>query len=244
MGIVNEYKDFEDFLDDLGNNYETIEQSISIEVQIEYFNTAAKLSEENTAGVQVSIKDMTTKLNSKETSIEEKKKIIIMLASSDNIEAYKALKKYKENPDEELRQWVALGFQHSKITMENSLLNTNKILISSGLGIKDNLMRFFLVFFKNEKIEFTKAQKLATKVELESIIKREGGEVEKIDFKDFYAKALFLFPIKKNVANTIQEVVSTVNQYGNFLLNRYILTNVKEMDDDMISFLYNKFKEK
>lgn len=95
------------------------------------------------------------KILEKEYPIEEKKKLIFILAHLGTIECYKALNKYLKNPDKELRQWAEIAFDECKNFLESDLKGEDQISVMVGAGKERNRLRFYFVLSHHEKKDFT-----------------------------------------------------------------------------------------
>ena len=69
-------------------------------------------------------------LLSKKSSIENKKKALIILAHKGRIDVYKTLEEYEKNPDPELKIWLNLAIQECQSFLESDIMN--KPVLSIG----------------------------------------------------------------------------------------------------------------
>ena len=58
--------------------------------------------------------------------------------------------------------------------------------------------------------------------------------IENIEFKSLYASLLILMPLDVELPKVLSEIVEECNQYGNFLYDKPVLTNVKKLSDEEI----------
>ena len=143
-------------------------------------------------------------------SIEEKKNLLVLLASQEKVEAFRAVEKYAYNPDPELREWSILALQESRMVLQSSLMDEQYVYISTGLGGKGQNLRYFVVFIGRETIlEYNSMQQRLIQTELEYALKDNNGTLEEISFHDNLAILILLLPVKSDiqtVTGAVQEV--------------------------------------
>ena len=219
-----------------------LNEQIDIDTQIEYFEYSKNIKEKNN-DVSININDKKENLFDQETPIEEKKEIIVILASDDNVKSYRTLEKYSKNPDKELKDWSILALQESKMIIEGSILNENQIFISTGLGGKNSKLRYFTVLFAKNDNGFTDTQKQIISKELIFSLKHHNAEIEKIEFYKKFSKIASLIPIQEPIRNIFKEAINNCNELGHFINENFLITNTKILNNDEISaFLKNKKK--
>ena len=116
------------------------------------------------------------------------------------------------------------------MVLQSSLLGEQQVFISTGLGGKGQKIRYFFAFRKKDiDTPFTPGQDKIIRIELEDFLSRNDGELEKIRLTEGIAYGLFLFPLKKELQNNFNIVIEKSNQYGNFLDNGVLITNVQAL---------------
>ena len=95
-------------------------------------------------------------------------------------------------------------------------------------------MRFFVVLFYNCDCGVEPYQKDLIQKETERAIGKAGGKIENIEFKSLYASLLILMPLDVELPKVLSGIVEECNQYGNFLYDKPVLTNVKKLSDEEI----------
>lgn len=217
-----------------------LEDQIDVELQLDYFNfskqTINKLNKEE-------VLDEVYLLNESGVDLEKKKEILSSLAKIDNPEAYRAIESYKDVVGEELKQWTTLALQESKMVLETSLLGKAPIFISTGLGGKGDKLRYFLVLVNKENEGFATWQKDLVNKELQFDLKHNEGELEEVKFLDDKVIVCFLIPISVNVKEIINQIISNCNEFGDFLLKSFIVTNVKKLSDIEIQDMVDEYRE-
>ena len=65
-------------------------------------------------------------------------------------------------------------------------------------------------------------------------MKRHEGILEEITFDKELAEALLLLPVKSDIQDVFSSVINECNEYGNFVRQDIIITNVKRMTTEEI----------
>lgn len=203
-----------------------IESQIDVQLQNEYFEFSKKISEE--CGGDWAI-EKAGYLDDPEYSIEVKKTLLARLATIENITAYKLIENYMNHPDDDLKDWGELALQESKMHLQSHLMDDAQVFISTGLGGRDNKLRYYLVLVERERNTFSKFQVDIIKKEFTYGIEKLGGEIEDYDSSGYLAAFMLLLPIKCPIRNAFNDVIEECNQFGNFLNNNCIITNVKKL---------------
>jgi hypothetical protein len=236
----NIYKKIQEAISSLPENFSILEEQIDVELQMEYFNYSRDMksgfSEDLISRHQNDMFDPNV-------SIEEKKNFLVLLASQDKVEAFRTIEKYAHNPDPELRAWSILALQESRMVIQSSLMDEQQVYISTGLGGKNQQLRYFAVFIGNENITiYSEVQQRLIQTELEFALKKYGGNLEEINFHDELAIAILLLPVKSDIQSVFISVINECNQYGDFIRQDIIITNVKRMTVEEIRQFINRTK--
>ena len=241
MEEENIYKRIQEAISSLPEHFSILEEQIDVELQMEYFNYSRDLktnfTKEYIAGHQQD-------LFNPDLSIEEKKNLLVLLASQDQVEVFRTIEKYAQAPDPELKEWSILALQESRMVIQSSLMDEQQVYISTGLGGKGTNLRYFIVFVRSEGVEkYSDVQQKLIHDELEFALKKHEGELEDIYFEDELAVAVLLLPIKSDIQGFFSGVINECNQYGDFIRQDIIITNVKRMNIEEIRNFINKEKE-
>lgn len=240
MDKDNIYKKIQEAISTLPENFSILEEQIDVELQMEYFNYGREIKTGFTEGV---IFQHMTDLFDKKIPIEEKKNLLVLLASQEKVEAFRAIEKYAANPDPELREWSILALQESRMVIQSSLLDEQQVYISTGLGGKDLKLRYFVVFVSNDNIvKYSSIQQKLIKNELEFALQKNNGNLEEITFDDNLAISVLLLPVKSDIQGVFSNIINECNQYGDFIRQDIIITNVKRMGIDEIRRFINRDK--
>ena len=211
------------------DSFHVLEELVPIEEQMEFFKFFDDLKLKGTKFVRDSEIEM---LFSPDVSVERKKESLVLLSSIPDVKAYRALETYQSSPLEpELKNWSSIALLGSRIGLNRDLLGKPQIYISSGLGGHDKKMRFFTLFITREHENFTEVQKELVEREFKFQLEGEDVEIETFEIKNNYFTILFLFPFKTDVRAILQYAIEECNQYGNFLDDKFLFTNVKVFSD-------------
>ncbi len=243
------YNNIQKALGDLPENYSILEERIEIEVQMKYFEFSKNVRDSDISDDCFANRE---ELFSDEISIERKKEILSSIANLDDVKAYRTIEKCANTCEGEIRQWAALALQESRMLLQSSLLDEQQVFISTGLGGKGKMLRYNVIFINQKGNELlNKTQRKLVKDELIFEIKGNEGEFESMDFMEGFSTALVMLPLKSDIKSVFQNVVDECNQYGNFLDEDMIVTNVKVMSrSEIIQLLhqsenqdFDKFKD-
>lgn len=220
--------------------FNVMEEQIDIDLQMNYFdlsrNVKEKLEEET-------VIDDALRLFDPETEEGEKKSLLCRLASLDKPEAFRIIEKYLAIPDHDLHYWALMALQESKMLLESKFLDENQVFISTGLGGRGDKLRYFVVLIGNRFSDFSIHQKKLIKAELETCLRHNRSELEKLEFTGHIARLMVVIPLNVTIKDVFDEVINECNIYGDFLMKNFIITNVKELSyEEVIDFLSKQDK--
>lgn len=231
------YNNIQKALENLPENYSILEERIEIEVQMKYFEFTQKV---RNAHISKECFEKRDELFLPEIDSERKKEILSAIASLDEVKAYRTIEKFVKESKGEINQWAVLALQESRMLIQTSLLEEEQVFISTGLGGKGKMLRYYVVFINNTIDSLlTDSQQKLIKNELIYEINDNNGEFETMDFMEGFSTSLVMLPLHANIKKVFQNVVDECNQYGNFLNRDLIVTNVKVMSrSEIIQLLH------
>jgi len=236
----NIYRRIQEAISSLPKNFSILEEQIDVELQLEYFNYSKDIKSGFSPEV---INQHQDDLFDSTVPIEEKKSLLVLLASQEKVESFRAIEKYAKNPDPELREWSILALQESRMVIQSSLMDEQQVYISTGLGGKGQKLRYFVVFVGNDNVvEYSKVQKKLIQNELDFALKKNDGELENINFEECLAISNILLPVKTDLQGVFSSIINECNQYGDFVRPDIIITNVKRMNVEEIKSFINREK--
>lgn len=234
----NIYNDIQRIFNDLPENFNILEEQIDLEVQMKYFERSKEVKERKDGKDYLALGE---ELFMPETDVEFKKEILIGLAGIDNVKAYRLIEEFLKNAEGEMRSWSVLAFQENRMLLQTSLLDEKQYFISTGLGGKNKKLRYYVVFINRDREQLlSSTQQKLVKDELIFSMKPDEGEFESIDFSEGFSSAQVLLPVTSDIKQVFSNVVDECNQYGDFLEEDMIITNVKILSRSEILEIINK----
>jgi hypothetical protein len=223
----NIYEKLQEFFGLEENNINILEETIDANTQLEYFEYSQNFNSQKSEEEIIRDKDF---LFDSDLSLDEKKSKLVELASLNNIEAYRTLERYVNQPNIKLYDWACMALQESRLHLESRLLDENKILITTGLGGRGLKLRYFIVLFTPSGNPLSDIQKEVIEKELNYYLPKKNAELEDILFEDSFASILAMVPLKVNLKKLFHKIITECNQMGNFLFTDFIITNVRAMN--------------
>jgi len=231
MELENTYNNIEEVLSNIPENYKIMEEIIDLEIQKDYFESAKNLILDPDTDT---LNNLIKNLNNDQTPVDTLKIILMKLALIDAVEAFRAIETYHKQPHPDIKDWSLLSLQQSRMVIQSSLLGEQQVFISTGLGGKENKLRYLLIFPYNNRAKLSAVQKKAIKSELNFFVVRNMGIIEEIEIYKYYTAAMVLLPIKANIPDIIKEILEECNHFENFLTNNVMITNMKKFSHDEI----------
>ena len=225
------------------NRLNIIEEQIDLDIQMNYFKRSGMLKKQ-----VVTLDEVLAKvpvLYDPDARLEEKRDILILLASFEDIETFRFLEKYKNEAVGEIKLWASMAYRESKLLLESSLLEDDeRILISTGLGGKGTKLRYFIcLVHKNEEF-FTETQERIIRNELASSMERHDAELESFSVENHLLKMFLLVPINEQVKDIVNDIIDACEELGDFLDNHISITNVRAFSNDEISqIVHDRLRE-
>ena len=239
----NIYEKIQELFGNFEGNLKILEEQIDADVQTEYFEYTKNLDQEFDPDDVIRNKEEIFEQHIPE---ENKKCMLVQLASIDSVEAFRTIERYVNDPDQNLLDWAKMALQESKLLLESKILDENMVFISTGLGGKGLKLRYFSAFIARNNKSLTDLQKKIVKDEIHFAIRRKLGEVENFNCHRNIITIVSLIPINVEVQKLFDLVIKECNQFGNFLYENYLITNLKILSLDeireFISVHYNQLK--
>ena len=225
----NTLKELQNSLENIKGNLHVLEVNIPVEKQMEYFRYAEGIRRDNVNSptVQENIRI----LFSTDSSHIDKKYALAFLATSGSVDAFRAIEAYNETCSDD---WAVMSLMQARITLESEFSDEKQIFISTGLGGKDDKLRFYAFFKSKGKRIFSDYQKKLTEKELFYSIQNNQGIIEEIQIQDKYFTILFLINFHVNIKAMLDEAIDECNQYGDFINKGFTITNVKMFSEEEI----------
>jgi hypothetical protein len=236
----NIYDKIQEIFGEVPGTFSVLEEQIDIDLQMEYFELSRtikkNLNEQDVLGRMDQIFDL-------QKDAAERKSLFAMLASLEDVSAYRTIEKYLKEGHQDLRNWAILALQESRMLLESKLLDENQVFISTGLGGKGSKLRYFVVLIGNEDQDFSDLQKRIIHNEFEDTLKKCDAEIEKMDYLGNFATLVVVVPLKVALKDVFRKAIQECNQFGDFLKSNFIITNVKELNQSEINDFLKKQKQ-
>jgi len=227
----NIYDKIKELLGSLPSRLNVLEEKIDIDLQFEYFEQSKR---ERIDLIPEEVLEDSDKLFRDDISDEKKKCILARIASIPKVEAYRIIERFLNEAPDDLKNWTILALQENRMLLESMLLDESHVFISTGLGGKGNKLRYFVVIFGKETIDFDEFQKKIIRSEFESCLKKYNSELEELNFSGSIGNMMVMIPMKVIIKKIFTEAIKECNQFGDFLISNFIITNVKELSFEEI----------
>jgi len=220
----NLYEKIREILGGTPGNLRILEQKIDMDLQMEYYDCSMRIREEKSD--EWALEHMQY-LSEPGYSVDVKKEILARMASIESVECFRAIEAYREQALEPLLSWAILALNESRMLLESKIMDENQVFISTGLGGKDEKLRYFVVLMTRAKAELTLTQQMVIKNEFDFILKKFDAVIEESNFSGYLATILFLLPMNHSLKSVFKEAIDECNRYGDFLNDDFIVTNVR-----------------
>jgi hypothetical protein len=231
MENENVYRQIQEFFGGLNENFSLLDEPVDVAVQVKYFDTSHRMRG------KAKEEDMLTRrdeLFDPEVPVDAKKLLMVQMAGIPNPEIYRTLESYAKNPDADLKGWSKLALQENKLLLESDLLDSRQVFISTGLGGKGHKLRYFVVLINKSGDDLKPFQQKVVQDEMEYALQKSGSELEKLNFMQRYTTMRVVVPISADLTKLFREGIQECNQFGDFLSPDFIVTNMKELDENEI----------
>ena len=236
------FKHFSTTFQNIGERFHILEHRVPVEQQLEYFNYSLFIRKKDIKISESQYNQCQEKLENVDLSMEEKKIILSMLATSSEIRAYRLLEQYVQHAEKELVNWASMAMMECRIAIESELSGEKQIYISTGLGGKDKKLRFYVLVISSKGVPFEKYQREVINKEIEYYLSESECEIERLTINDNYIELVFLIPVAVDIRKLLENVIVECNVYGNFLSNQFVITNVNEFNQKEVNQMIEKEK--
>lgn len=232
MAKKDPFKELHDSIHGNNDLLRIMETSIPVSVQAAYFKLSNKIRSEE---YDFNFESWRERLLSDDTDDESKKRIMIQMSGTKDIAAFRFLEEYAKTVKGELVYWCALALLEARVQIESDILGERPVIVATGLGGKDNKLRFFIVLATVDGADFTPYQESLLEKEFSFYAKEYGCDIEDIRIHSNFITVLALVPVDMdNPGILFDKVVEECNSYGDFLRKDYVLTNVRILSDSEI----------
>lgn len=233
----NLFRRFKDSFDNMEGHFHVLDHQVPVEAQLAYFRYSEKLRKEKPLDYPVSdetCEELYQTLLATDGGNSVKRRLLAMLAISRSVRAYRLLEAYAKEPDPAIANWAYMAVMEARLTLESELSDEKQIFISTGLGGRDDKLRYYVLLVCRQPQGFQDYQRQVIDRELAYYLERQDCEVDEARFSDHYVELLLLMPMRVDIQAIMNHVIDECNQYGDFLAKSYTVTNVKELTREEI----------
>jgi hypothetical protein len=235
------FKRFYESFRSMEGHFHILERRVPVEQQMAYFKYSDRIRREWTGMEEDDYSGYVAGLWNSELSKDEKKRILSILASSKQVRAYRLLEQYVQDPDPQLVNWAYMALMESRIMLESELSGEKQIYISTGLGGRGEKLRFYVLILSAGGNLFLDYQREVIEKEFGYSLPQNDCEIERLTVGDRYVELVFLIPVQTDIRKILEDVIRECNLYGNFLSEIFTVTNVKELDQEEINQIVERY---
>lgn len=228
---TNPFEQIQRFFKDFKGDINIIDEKIDVHLQMEYFEMSKEFRDKPELS---DWQEQMIILNDESIDINTKKRFLSQIAAINDVKAYRAIEKFVNEANPDLRHWTLLALQESRMLLQSKLLDQSQVLVSTGLGGKEGKLRYFFVLFNRENETYSEVQQKIIKNEFSYVFKKFSSDIEEINFYENIATVLGLVPLTIPIQDIFVKALSEINQFGNFVRENCIITNVRIMSVDEI----------
>lgn len=213
----------QEFLDSIPDHFDILGAGIDMDTQSEYIALSKKMGSVND---QKTVFDKGERLFSEELLVEDKKRILVEVAHLGTVEAYRTIERFLQCSGKELEGWTLLSLQECRMFLEGDLLDDKKGFISTGLGGKENKLRYCFIIRSLSAMPFSINQQEVILEQFNFTCKSLNVELEKMSFKENYLMAKALIPMDVASGEFIERGIKDANKISHCLKFHYYVSNV------------------
>ena len=215
----------EDIINSIPEEFRAIEQGVIDEKYKEYFEIDSRLEGFHT---EDEILEEANKWK-KSHSIQATKNLLVRLSQLPEVKSYRKIETLiTEIENQNLKNFGHICLLQARMFLENSLSDKPIGMITTGLGGKENKLRYNVVL-KSDK-EFTESKI----TELEKIIKqiclKRDSELEHIENLGIFVRIMILVSIEEAIGIVIEDITDRLQ----FIHKEYMCTNVEIFEKEII----------
>ncbi len=237
----NLYEKIQEILGGSPGSLKILEEQIDMDLQVEFYECSIRQRDQ--VGEKWAL-EQAKYLEEPGYTDQVKKEILARLATIDKVLCYRIIEAFVHKASGEMRDWALLAQNESRMLLESKFLEENQVFISTGLGGKEEKLRYFVVLVSKDGTELNPTQKKVIFNEFDYILRKCSAEVEEISYSEYMATILLLLPMTCSLKMVFQEAINECNKYGDFLEDDFIVTNVKILSfTEIKEFLERNSKE-
>ena len=167
------------------------------------------------------------------SSLEVKREMLVRLARSGTVDAYRVIEQYDKNPDPVLASWSKIALYECRMALEGELLEEPVGIISTGLGGAQHRLRY-LVVVGLSCAPLHETQRRRLEAAWRTICERYDSVLEQVRFHSDHVIITLLVSMETAVGTVIDEGIAAANGADPLLRRNYFVTNVTVPTDEEI----------
>jgi len=233
-----QWQNMDELLAHIGSDFSVMEEEVDVHIQQEFMRLMGKLTQtpETFKQLCTTYQEHINDLFDDTVSNEEKKKMLVVLCTLDDVATYRAIESYHK-ADTALQKWATIALQQSRMVIQSALSGESTVFVSTGLGGQGTLLRYFCVYLIQEGTTLQPFQYDIVCKETELAVNHAEGRIEQCENHEKFITILLLLPLKTHLKNLFEAVIDECNTYGHFLQENMIITNVKKLSTTEIEHL-------
>lgn len=210
-----------------------IDKAIPLEEQQSYYILSQIASRRNYLLSLKQLNRIEALIYNKQMNVNWHRNMLVQLACTRQVEAYRIIEDFLLVAPKNLKNWAILAEFNARIALETILTDTKSVtVVSSGLGGRDNMMRFSSGCTLLDSKHFEEYQKELAIKEFSYAISENGGKLENCSFGDSCLLLTYLMPIGLHPDGILHETISICNEFGAFLNeNNLKTTNLRLLQE-------------
>ncbi len=213
-----------------------LEEEIDIKLQMEFY----RLVREAYKSTEVYVLDQVIdELFDAGVDVVQKKRMLVLLASTDEVAAFRAIERYREHPDNGLEKWALMAYQSSRVLISSQLLGDVPLIIATGLGGQGRKLRYSIGLAGSKGDDFSEFQRKIILSEMGFLLKSHQSTIESSEFHGDIVLLTVLIPLEVDVSGLLDKCITAINQFGSFLKESFLITNMLkitagQMQDELL----------
>ena len=181
------FRKFKDSFDNMEGHFHVLDHRVPVEVQLAYFRYSEKLRKEKPLDYPVSdetCEELYQTLLTTDGGNSVKRRLLALLAISRSVRAYRLLEEYAKEPDPAIANWAYMAAMEARLTLESELSDEKQIFISTGLGGRDDKLRYYVLLVCREPQGFLDYQRQVIEREFAYYLERQDWRYPFVDKSD------------------------------------------------------------
>ncbi|MDR0567297.1 MAG: hypothetical protein LBG47_09740 [Prevotellaceae bacterium] len=226
-----------DFFQRYPHKIKVVDLKVDIKTQMEYFaflsNVSKNYSSNDFAGA------VREHAFAPGAPMDVRKRLLALLSCFEEVEVLRALEEYEACCPDELKDFVAVCVYQCRMGIESSLLGEHHAMVVSGMGGKDNKIRYFAALATCSGKAWSDTERHLLSEELALTCKEYDAVVEQLEFSGKYAKMLLLTPITLSPVTVVRSAKDASNAIGVFISQQEVITNVSRLTDEKLDRIFS-----